>query len=116
MALLFYHGACEKKMKKYTLNIGLNDKDSMVQEISEIESCLRIIESLNEQLIDGYTIYNANGFYIHENGAQVNEKTIIVEIVNDKKEKILKACNSIKKKLNQESILIQEQNIESMFI
>ena len=103
-------------MKKYTLNIGLNDKDSMAQEISKIESCSRIIESLNESLIDGYTIYNANGFYTHENGTQVNEKTIVVDIVNEKKEKILKACDSIKKKLNQESILIQEQNIESMFI
>lgn len=103
-------------MEKYTLNIGLNDKDSMKQEINDIESCSRIIESLNESLIEGYTIYNANGFYTHENGAQVNEKTIIVEIVNEKKEKILKACNSIKKRLNQESILVQEQNIESMFI
>lgn len=103
-------------MKKYTLNIGLNDKDSMIQEINDIESCARIIESLNESLIDGYTIYNASGFYTHENKKQVNEKTIIVEIVNEKKEKILKACNSIKKKLNQESILVQEQNIESMFI
>lgn len=103
-------------MEKYTLNIGMNDKDSMLQEISEIESCSRIIESLNESLIEGYTIYNANGFYTHENGTRVNEKTIIVEIVNEKKEKILKACNSIKRKLNQESILVQEQNIESMFI
>lgn len=103
-------------MKKYALNVGLNDKDSMMQEISEIEACSKIIESLNESLISGYTIYNANGFYTHENGTQVNEKTIIIEIVNDHKEKILKACNSIKKKLNQESILIQEQNIESMFI
>lgn len=116
MALLFYHGACKKEMEKYTLNIGLNDKDSMAQEISEIESSIRIIESLNESMIHGYTIYNANGFYTHENGKQVNEKAIIVEIVNEKKEKILKACNSIKKKLNQESILVQEQNIESMFI
>lgn len=103
-------------MKKYTLNIGLNDKDSKTQEISEIESYSRIIESLNESLIGGYTIHNANGFYTHENGIQVNEKTIIVDIVNEKKEKILKACDSIKKKLNQESILVQEQNIESMFI
>ena len=103
-------------MTKYTLNIGLNDKDSITQEISEIESCSRIIESLNESLIGGYTIYNAQGFYTHKNGIQANEKTIIVEIVNEKKEKILKACNSIKKKLNQESILIQEQNIKSMFI
>lgn len=103
-------------MKKYTLSIGLNDKDSKTQEISDTESCLRIIESLNESLIDGYTIYNADGFYTHENGAQVNEKTIIVDIVNEKKEKILKACKSIKRKLNQESVLIQEYNIESMFI
>jgi PII-like signaling protein len=116
MALKLYHGAKKKEMKKYTLNIGLNDKDSKTQEINDIESCSRIIESLNESLIDGYTIYNANGFYTYENGAQVNEKTIIVEIVNEKKEKILKACNSIKRKLNQESILIQEYNIESMFI
>lgn len=103
-------------MKKYTLSVGLNDKDTKAQEISETESYTRIIESLNESLIDGYTIYNASGFYTHENGKQVNEKTIIIDIVNAKKEKILKACNSIKKKLNQESIMIQEYNIESMFI
>lgn len=103
-------------MKKYTLSVGLNDKDSIAQEISDMESCVRIIESLNESLISGYTIYNANGFYTHENGTKVNEKTIIIDIVNEKKEKILKACNSIKRNLNQESILVQEQNIESMFI
>lgn len=103
-------------MEKYTLSVGLNDRDSKTQKISDIESCSRIIESLNESLINGYTIYNAQGFYTHENGIQVNEKTIIIDIVNEKKEKILKACNSIKRKLNQESILVQEQNIESMFI
>lgn len=103
-------------MKKYTLNVGLNDKTSKKQEISEIDACTKIIESLNESLIYGFTIYSGNGFYTHENGSQVNEKTIIIEIVNDHKEKILKACNSIKKRLNQESIMIQEQNIESKFI
>ena len=60
-------------LTKYTLYIGLNDKDSKVQEINTVDA-YKIVGAL----IGDCTIQEARGLYTHQDGTQVLESTLIV--------------------------------------
>ena len=106
-------------MKKYTLSIGLNDKDSKIQKISTIEAYKMVENILMNNTIEGFTIYEAKGVYKHENGEIVKENTLRVEIYdfdNTLATKIIASIHTIKSVLNQESVALESQTIESELI
>ena len=103
---------------KYTLYIGLNDKDTKTQLI-DTETSYKIVGNVLTQNDLDYTISTAQGGYTHENGTKVVENTLRVELLefgNSIKENILSACKNIKELLNQESIAFQVEKIESELI
>lgn len=57
---------------KYTLYIGLNDKDSKVQEISTLDAYKMI-----GALVGDCTIQEGRGLYTHQDGTTVLESTLI---------------------------------------
>ena len=67
-------------MKKYTLYCGLNDKDSKRQEISTLEAA-KVVRNACLHHANGATIFEADGIYRHEDGQQVSEKTLRVELL-----------------------------------
>ena len=106
-------------MKKYTLSIGLNDKDTKIQKISTIEAYKMVENILMNNTIEGFTIYEAKGVYKHENGEIVKENTLRVEIYdfdNTLANKIIASIHTIKAVLNQESVALESQTIESELI
>lgn len=102
-------------MKKVSFYIGLNDKESKVQEI-ETQNAKKIIESIFCDVLDGCTIYSARGIYKHDNGEKVIENTFIVECFDVMEKDIYFICEYLKKALNQESIAVNVQEINCMFI
>lgn len=100
-------------MTKYTLYIGLNDKESRDQ-IIETAEAVRIVRRYCWDYLDGATIQTGSGLYKHDDGGKVQENTIIV-IVNDyaenQKPAIMEVCAGLKKELNQESILITAETL-----
>ena len=102
-------------MTKYTLYIGLNDKDTKQQRINTLEASKIVSGVLSEQT-GGGTIYSAQGVYRHDNGEIVIENTLRVEIVAAAIEAVRTACSIIKAALNQESIILQTECIESAFV
>ena len=102
-------------MKKINLYIGLNDKDSKKQEISTIEA-FKIVQKTAMILFGGGTIYEVLGFYTHENGDIVEEKSLKLELVEVENSKVLEFINIMKTVLNQESILKTEENINSCYV
>ena len=99
-------------MKKFTLYLGLNDKDTKVQEINTIEA-YKIVTNLVTEYFGGGTIFEANGIYKHDDGTIVTEKTLRIELMFTDKNTIIEFISILKKVFNQESIILQEQNIES---
>ena len=104
-------------MTRYTLTIGLFDKDTKRQKISS-DMALRIVSDLVVQTVGYGTIYNGNGIYTHINGSIVVEPSLVYFVDGEKEEesKINTLAWSIKKALNQENIMLEKQEVNMCFI
>ena len=103
-------------MIKYNIYIGLNDKDSKKQEVSTRRAKEKTIEILNANNITGLTMYEVMGVFKHEDGFITYEKSLKVELLEVKKEDVLRSVNELKTALNQESIMLEEEKKEVNFI
>lgn len=99
-------------IKKFTLYLGLNDKDTKVQMISTLEA-YKAVSNILAKDFDGGTIFEAQGIYKHDDGTIVIEKTLRIEILFAELPQIKILVELLKKMFNQESIAVQEENIES---
>ena len=94
---------------KYTLYIGLNDKDSKVQEINTIDA-YKIVG----RLVGDCTIKEARGLYTHKDGTQVLETTLVVEVIDFAGTlNVRPVVQTLKTALNQESIAVIIEQINS---
>lgn len=101
-------------MKKTTLYIGLNDKDTKQQAIDTFEASKVVTKAL-VRFCGGGTIYNAQGIYTHDDGTIVIENTLRVEIIGSDDSSIKSLIDFCKIALNQESIIKQTETIVSEF-
>ena len=102
-------------MNKITLYIGLNDKNSKRQELDTIE-CYKIVSRLIAEYADGGTIYSAQGIYKHANGDIVIENTLRVELIDVVEQALKTIVTLVKNLLNQESVIVQREQIVSEFV
>ena len=109
-------------MKKVTFYIGLNDKDSHVQEIETI-AAYKVVNNLICDYFGGGTILNAEGIWRSAGRADFEtETTFKVEVLNfsdsDKAfdDKVMEFCSVAKKVLNQEAIALAEEIIKSKLV
>lgn len=102
-------------MEKFTLYVGLNDKDKKVQIINTLEA-YKIVNNIVVKYTDGATIYEANGIYKHNDGTVVIEKTLRIELMFIDRETVNKIIDILKRVLNQESIVLQTEKINSELI
>lgn len=101
-------------MNKTTLYVGLNDKDTHTQKIDTLEA-VKIVTNIITDITDGCTIYNASGVYTHEDGSIVIENTLKIELFDTANSAINQIIDTLKRVLNQESIIKQTENIISEF-
>lgn len=99
-------------VKKFTLYLGLNDKDSKTQQIATVEA-YKIVSNLISADFGGGTIFEAKGIYKHEDGQIVTETTLRIELLFAERDQVRTLCNTLKKMFNQESIAVQEEIINS---
>ena len=104
-------------MTRYTLTIGLFDKDTKKQKISS-DIAIRIVSDIIVNTIGYGTVYTGNGIYTHVNGSIVIEPSIVffVDGENDLKNKVKILAWQIKKALNQESVMLEETAVKMEFI
>lgn len=99
-------------MEKFTLYLGLNDKDTKVQKISTLEA-YKIVSNILMKSFDGATIYEAMGIYKHEDGTFVRENTLRIELLFAEETRVRELINTLKVVFNQESIAVQKEVIDS---
>lgn len=102
---------------KHTFSIGLFDKDTKLQQISTLEA-YKIIMNLVGNAFGGGSIYEAQGFYTHDDGTMVIEPSLMVHTMyslDDMDEKINQFCDTVKTLLNQESIYYEKTDVAISF-
>lgn len=103
-------------MIKTTFYIGLNDKDSKQQEIGSIDA-FKIVSNVFNTLTEGATIKGGiKGIYKHEDGTQVIEETIEAFCFGLEDPQVKQIVNVLKNVLNQESILVITEHVNSKFM
>lgn len=100
MAITYYIGTKDKDTKDYQLT------DEFINQV--------IIDEFSKKYPLGFTITTGTGYYKHDNGETVTEKTYIVTVFTTTVNSIL--INELKIKLNQECIGVQVLNDSTMFI
>ena len=98
-------------MKKYVLYVGLKDKDTKEQEIGTQDAKDIIADIAGE-----CTISEALGIYKHDDGTQVKENSLRVEMLFKTKATVLEIAKDIKIKLNQESVGFEELESNSVLV
>lgn len=98
-------------MKK-TFFIGLSDKDTKQQKFTEVEAYKIIMELVGSYFGWG-TIYSGKWFYTHDDGSVVIENTIICTTSTDLDHK--EFVEQVKTILNQESVLVEVEQVSQSF-
>lgn len=99
-------------MLKHTLIIGLNDKDTLTQVIPTEQ-----VKAIISNTVGDCTIkQGATGYYTMNNGAKVIEESLTVEIFGSKTRVVTQQALQLKQLLNQESIILDTQKVNSRFI
>ena len=101
-------------MYKYNIYVGMFDKDTKKQELSNTEFLNTVRKIMRSLHIDNYTIIKCKGHYKSDT-MTVCEPSIIIDIITDKAI-LFQKLNSIKVRLctvlNLESVLITKQEIQ----
>lgn len=106
----------ENKTIKYSLYIGLNDKDIKIQKIDTLEAYKILCNIIKRYNIEGFTVYNAHGFYVHQDGTFTTENTLKVELMfvdNKTIDELIKECKIV---FNQECIIKQVEEVASVLV
>lgn len=98
-------------MQKYTLYLGLFDKDTKVQKFTTLEA-YKMVESLTSNHFDGATISESHGVYRHDDGTVVVEPSLRIELYT---ESLGSFPAMLKQLFNQESILIEKSKVDVEF-
>lgn len=91
-------------LEKFTLYVGLNDKDTKKQEVST-EHAMQVVS----KVVGDNTMQVVHGHYTHDNGQEVDETTLKVELLFKKQDDIRLYCQDLKRLLNQESIAVNKE-------
>lgn len=103
------------RKKKYTIIIGLNDKDEKTQKI-ETDRILHLIRNCCKGYSVAFSGYMQDGGYIHENGEYVLEKSVCISFVGADENVIEELAKDLCAFLNQESVLITVEDVEYYFV
>ena len=94
--------------------IGTKDKDTKNYKLTDGFIKQTITDKVTKQYPNGFTITEGTGYYKHESGEVVTEKTYIVTVLDEVFVNV-DLTNTLKEKLNQECIGVQVVNDSIMF-
>jgi hypothetical protein len=98
-------------MIKYTIYLGLFDKDSKAQKFTTLEA-YKVVENLAAKLFEGATVSESHGVYRHYDGTVVVEPSLRIELYADS---LGDFVPTIKRIFNQESVLVERSNVNVSF-
>lgn len=95
---------------KFTLYLGLNDKDTKQQKISTIDA-YKIVSNIIAQRFDNGSIFEATGIYKHDNGVIDIETLLKIELQFVPFDTVKAFVDLLKEIFNQESVVVNKKEI-----
>ena len=103
-----------EEVTRYTLYIGLNDKDSDTQEIST-EQAREIVDEICCKYVGGFTAFQAQGGWTDEGGALTKENTLVYMFSYADEAQITAIMDEVIPALNQSVILVHVDTVQSAY-
>lgn len=99
---------------QYVLYVGTNDKDTN-EPVYPPEESMEKMKSLLIENFGGYTIQEANGGWIDDEGKEYQEYTMVVYLSDTTPDNVHALCDELINVFNQSSILIQANETTTEF-
>ena len=100
----------EEVNTQYVMYVGTNDKDTYKMEMTE-EEAREIVDSICLKYMRGYTLDEATGSWVDENNVRTHEYTLVCYFDDPEVEDVYAAADEIIKALNQNTILIEKNQV-----
>ena len=99
---------------QYVLYLGTNDKDTN-EPVYSPEEAKSVLKKILISRMGGYTIQEANGGWIDDEGTEYQEYTLVIYLSDTSIDEVHKLCDELIDKFNQSSILIQQNKTKTEF-
>jgi hypothetical protein len=100
-----------ENLTKHVLYVGLNDKDTKKQLVTTPKA-----KDIVNSVCGDCSIQEITGYYTHDNGEKVKENTLKVELLFKEDKQVLTYCQDLKRLLNQESIALNIETVNSRLV
>lgn len=104
-----------EKKKRYTIFVGLNDKDAHVQKF-QTERIMQLAANCCKGYGLSFSSYAQEGGYVNRDGRYVLEKSIALVLVDPSEVLLDELSRDLCAFLNQESVMVTIEEIECCFI
>lgn len=104
----------EPKDVQYVLYVGTNDSNTN-QPVYPPDQCKERAKAILVKEVGGYTIQEAEGGWVDDNGELYQEYTMVVYLSDTTLDKVHAVCDDFIKEFNQSSVLIQANETTTEF-
>lgn len=108
-------GHSRTQKKRYTISVGLNDKDDYIQKF-QTERIINLVTNCCKAYELPFSCYPQNGGYKCENGRYILEKSIAIILIDPTEQLVEELSKDLCAFLNQETVLVTVENIECFLI
>ena len=99
---------------QYVLYLGTNDKDTN-QPVFAPEEAKETLKNILIRHFGGYTIQEANGGWIGDDGTTYQEYTLVIYLSDTKLDNVHTVCDELIRVFHQSSVLIQSNQTTTEF-
>ncbi len=103
------------QMVETKLYVGLNDADTKKQ-ILETEEYLKQLKEICFTYHVPFSVGLEEGGYFHDNGEYVEEKTLVLTLIDARQDIIQKIAKDLRTLFHQESVLLTEDVIKGSYV
>lgn len=103
------------RMAETRLYVGLNDAETRKQ-MFETEQYMQQLKTICFTYHVPFSVGIEEGGYFHEDGEYVEEKTLVLTLVDARQETVRKIANDLRTLFHQESVLVTEDDVKGCYI
>ena len=105
----------ENQVDRYQILVGLNDKDSNLQQ-HDTEKYISVIEYYCKNNGMAFSIHTQRGGYVYESGAFAKENSLVITLIGASASQANELAAEVCALFNQESVLILHDSIGAYYI